>query len=166
MSRSRRLRSESWASTTRRRDAWRCVGQRRQLLGAPSQLGAEPRTAQHETRLGREVGEQAVLDRRQRLVRVLLEPQDAEPHTVEGDVERSQAGLVAVRPVLSGPGFLWPGGRQLRLAVDHEPDLGPPRPRALREQACHPQRELGPAHVDGAGSISPVSDSVNRLSTS
>ena len=71
--------------------------------------------------------------------------------SVERDVERSHAGLVAVRPVVSGTGFLWPGGRQLRFAVDHEPDLGPPRPRALREQACHPQRELDVVRLDLAG---------------
>ena len=55
------------------------LGPRRQLLGAPGQLGAQPHTAQHQPGLGREAGEQAFLDRRQRLVVALLEPQDAEP---------------------------------------------------------------------------------------
>ena len=78
------------------------LGQGCQVLGPLRQLDAQPSTVEHQTRLGREVGEQAFLDRRQRLVGALLEPQDAEPHTVERDVERSHAGLVAVRPGVVG----------------------------------------------------------------
>ena len=80
------------------------VGQRRQVVGTPRQLGAQPSTAKDQARLGREAGEQALLDRRQRLVAVLLQAQDAEPRAVERDVQRAQAGLRrASSPCCSGP---------------------------------------------------------------
>ena len=66
------------------------VGPRRQLHGASGQLGAEADTAQHQPRLRCQTGEQALLDRRQRLVVVLLEPQHPETFVGEHDVERAE----------------------------------------------------------------------------
>ena len=52
MSRSRRRRSASWASTSRRRDTWSSSARDGELRGAPRQLGAEPGPVQHHARPG------------------------------------------------------------------------------------------------------------------
>ena len=119
------------------------VGPRGQLHGASGQLGAKADTAQHQPGLRCEAGEQAFLDRRQRLVVVLLEPQHAEMFTGEYDVQRAKAWVGSTRPSARPAPCPGPARGELGHVVDHQPHLCPASAGALREQLRHPQRQVG-----------------------
>ena len=147
MSRSRRRRSSSWASTSRSRETPQLVGPDGQLGGTQLELGAQPRSAQHQPGLGGQPGEQALLDHGQGHVLPLLDDEDAEQ--LAAVVHRTGpagrvAGVERVGPLAECrvDRARRPGRGERRPVVHDQPHLRPLRAGALGQHPRHPGRQL------------------------
>ena len=131
------------------------------------QLGPQPHQPQHQTGLGREVGEQPFLHGCERQARPLLEPELTEYPVAVQDRQCAQALRTDREPVRCRVASCRPrhAGRPAsghgQAAGHQEPDLRPLSARALGEQSRHAGREiLGAVVADALGE--PGQDVVRR----
>ena len=145
MSRSSRRRSASWAAITRVRELSSSRVRARSSWRRSSSWARSATSSQHETGLGREVGEQPLLYGCQRHPGPLLEPEHAQ-HLVAVPDGR---GADTIRPCCCGArrpeprrcavieSIGWPASCDRQAVGQPEPDLRPLRAGALGEQSRH-----------------------------
>jgi hypothetical protein len=113
------------------------------------ELGGEPNVPKHEPGLRREIGQELLLRRRDRLVRWFGQRKSPEELGLMTHRDRSiglgERGELTLRDgkrCLLGLRALGPGGGELKLVADPQPYLGPRCSRSLSEDPGHPGQDV------------------------